>query len=94
MPAPAGQYVSFDSTHTWETGMQTYLVGVQTLAVDAPVVNAAPDERRFLYCDLAVRHGHKYTMLRLPTSNSRSQGRATLCTKTGSASDPNADGGV
>ena len=51
----AGRYISFDSTHTWETGMQTYVVGVQTLAVQPPPPPPAAPSRRHLYCDLAVR---------------------------------------
>lgn len=27
----AGQYITFDSTHIWETGIQTYIAGVQHL---------------------------------------------------------------
>lgn len=47
--------MSFDSTHTWETGMQTYIAGVQTLAVGVPPSTAPPPPARALYCDLAVR---------------------------------------
>ena len=50
-----GRYVSFDSTHTWETGMQTYVVGVQTLAVGVLPSTSPPSAQRTLYCDLAVR---------------------------------------
>ena len=51
----AGLYISFDSTHTWETGMQTYVVGVQTLAVGPRPPQHAAAARRHIYCDLAVR---------------------------------------
>ena len=51
----AGQYISFGSTHTWETGMQTYVVGVQTLAVAPPPPQPVAAVRQHIYCDLAVR---------------------------------------
>ena len=47
--------MSFDSTHTWETGMQTYVVGIQPLAVGVLPSTSPPSAQRSLYCDLAVR---------------------------------------
>ena len=35
--------------------MQTYIAGVQTLAVGVPPSTAPPPPARALYCDLAVR---------------------------------------
>lgn len=32
----AGQYLSFDSSHIWETGIQTYLAGLQHLPISQP----------------------------------------------------------
>ena len=32
----AGQYISFDSSHIWETGIQTYLAGLQHLPIAQP----------------------------------------------------------
>ena len=55
MNRAAGRYISFGSTHTWETGMQTYVVGVQTLAVQPALPPPATAPKRHIYCDLAVR---------------------------------------
>ncbi|KAL0018949.1 hypothetical protein WJX77_003320 [Trebouxia sp. C0004] len=33
---PDGQYISFDSSHIWETGIQTYIAGLQHLPIPHP----------------------------------------------------------
>lgn len=42
---PAGQYLTCDSTHSPETGIQTYIVGLQHLALpqQAPTSSGQPD---------------------------------------------------
>ncbi len=52
----AGQVVALDSSFTWETGLQTYVVGVQQLQA-AGARPPPPPYVRHLYCDLAVRYG-------------------------------------
>lgn len=56
----AGMAVAFDSSCTWETGMQGYVVGVQHLqaTLEQPV---PPPSVRHLYCDLAVRYANSLT---------------------------------
>ena len=43
----AGQYISFDSSHIWETGIQTYIAGLQHLPIShADTSNTIPSDRR------------------------------------------------
>ena len=73
--APAGRYISFDSSHTWETGMQTYVVGVQTMAVGPQPPQPVAAARRHIYCDLAVRS--------VAPARPTAQCQAECCTWTG-----------
>ena len=49
--SPAGQYLTFDSTHGPETGIQTYIVGLQHLALPQQAAKSSgqPNSRLALH---------------------------------------------